>query len=105
MDSVSANAVLVTVVSMAILISWEKVLAPRSSLFKIIPGPLAAVVFGIVFQAVTSRFFPALALSPEHLVSVPVFDSLGELGGALVSPAWSEIGNPAVWVTATSSVP
>ena len=56
LESVQPTAVVITALALGILLLWEKVLSKRSGLFRIFPGPLAAVVFGIVFQAVASRF-------------------------------------------------
>ena len=100
MDSVSANAVLVTVVSMAILISWEKVLAPRSKFFQIVQGPLVAVLFGIGYQMLTSGAESDWAFSQDHLVSVPVVASFAEFKDLLTSPDWGQIGNQDVWIVA-----
>ncbi|GJM22260.1 MAG: membrane protein [Planctomycetota bacterium] len=99
-DYVEPGAILVTLVSLVLLISWERVFAKRWKLFKVLPGPLAAVLFGIVFQIVASRWIPSFALSSEHLVSVPVLDSFAEYSDVLVLPQWSALGSPAVWVTA-----
>src|SRR5690606_16826483 len=43
LEVISVGAVIVTAVSLFILLLWENVLAKRSTIFKIIPGPLIAV--------------------------------------------------------------
>jgi MFS superfamily sulfate permease-like transporter len=93
-------AMLVSGVALAILILWDRVLTKRGGLFKMLQGPLVAVVFGIAYQALTSRFAPDWALSLEHLVQVQVIGSLSEVGSLLVHPDWSAFGSHAVWVTA-----
>lgn len=99
-DRVEVGAIVVTLVSLAILILWERVLVKRSKVFKVLPGPLAAVLFGIGFQAVAQRWIPSLALTAEHLVSVPIITSLDEVSTQIVGPDWSVLNQAAVWITA-----
>lgn len=99
LDKIEPGAVIVALVSLGILILWEVVLIKKSNIFRIIPGPLVAVMFGIIYQAVT----PAgseLLLSAEHLVSVPVPESLADVKSLVVQPNWSAWNNPAVWTVA-----
>ncbi len=100
LENVEPSAILVSGVALAILLVWENVLAKRSGLFRIFPGPLAAVCFGIGYEVITTNYAPGWALSREHLVSVPVAGSLDELRGLITMPAWSELANSAVWVAA-----
>jgi len=100
LDGIEPNAVLVAGVSLAILILWERVLAHRARIFRLVQGPVVAVAFGIVYQSVTSRVAPNLALGAEHLVSVPVHEGLSGFLELFTTPAWSHIVNPAVWITA-----
>lgn len=96
------GAIVISLVSLAILIFWETVLVKRSKVFQLIQGPLVAVTFGILFQLFTSKFVPALALDPEHLVQVPVADSLSGVMALFVFPDWSLILDSALWVTAVT---
>ena len=94
------GAIVVSVVCLAILILWETVLTKRSRIFKIVPGPLVAVAFGIIFQLLVGGLFPALALSPSHLVSVPIASESGGVLALLTFPDWSRFTDPAIYVTA-----
>jgi len=102
LERVELGAIVVTLASLAILILWDRSLAKRSKVFKVLPAPLAAVLFGIGFQALASRAIPSLALSPEHLVSVPVITSFAEVSAQIVVPDWAVISQPAVWITAVT---
>ncbi|MFT7668389.1 MAG: MFS superfamily sulfate permease-like transporter, partial [Planctomycetota bacterium] len=93
------NAVLVSVTALAILILWDRVLSKRGRLFELVQGPLVAVAFGIFYQMLTVRFAPSMALSAEHLVSVPVPGSLAGFGALFQTPDFSQVINPAVWLT------
>ena len=97
---IEPNVLFVSMVALAILIVWDKLLTPRGRLFQFIQGPVAAVAFGVLFQLFAVRFAPGWALSPDHLVNVPVPESLSELGALFTFPDWTQIGNPAIHVTA-----
>lgn len=98
-ESVDMNAVLVSGVALALMLVWDLVLSKRAAIFRLVQGPLVAVAFGILYQVLTSRFAQGMALSPEHLVSVPVSASLGQFMENFTFPDWSRVAEPAIWVT------
>lgn len=99
-DDFTLSAIIVSFTCLAILILWESVLGKKGRFFQIVQGPLVAVVFGIGYQFVTSRWVTSLAISPDHLVSIPVAESLSKVGDLFTSPDWSALGNTQVWVIA-----
>jgi MFS superfamily sulfate permease-like transporter len=98
LDYISPAAVLVSVISMSILILWDSVLAKKHSFFKLVQGPLVAVVAGIVYQIVTSQVAPEWAIKAEHLVSVPVPESFSDFFGQFTFPEFSAITNGEIWL-------
>lgn len=102
LDNLHLGAFIVAAISLAILIFWEQVLAKKSKIFQLIQGPLVVVAFGIVFQIVAAQAFPALVLDPTHLVSVPVAESLSEVGELFVFPDWSQLLSSGVLITAVT---
>lgn len=96
----SVSATFVSLVCLGILILWETTLSKRGRFFRLVQGPLVAVTFGIVFQALAVRFFPSWALDPVHLVNVPVADGLAGIRAFVSYPDWSQITNQTVWVLA-----
>ncbi|MBK7950629.1 MAG: SulP family inorganic anion transporter [Deltaproteobacteria bacterium] len=101
-DRLEPSAVLVAGIGLAILIGWERWLAPRGRLFRLIQGPLVAVAFGIAYQIGTSRFAPAWALADIHRVKLPVLDAPSQIFSLLTLPDFSQIANPTVWVVAAT---
>ena len=97
-DYVSFGPVIVSVVSLLILITWDKVLADKHKIFKLIQGPVVAVTFGIVYQLITSLYFPGISIDAKHLVSVPVTGSLAEFSSLFSFPSFSHILSKEVWV-------
>ncbi|WP_422106370.1 SulP family inorganic anion transporter [Winogradskyella sp.] len=83
------GATIIALVAMAILILWSNVLSKKGKIFQLVQGPLVAVVAGIVFFFLTRD--SSLSLSAEHLVSVPVPESLSDLTSLLAFPNFEVI--------------
>ena len=96
---ISPGATLIAVIALAILILWDQVLSKRSKVFKLIQGPLVAVVVGILYFVFTEGN-EQLAISSEHLVSVPIPESMESFKNLLRFPYFGVIGNPEIWITA-----
>jgi len=84
------GATIIALVGMAILILWSTVLSNKGKFFKLVQGPLVAVVAGVVFFFITKD--SSLALSPDHLVSVPVPESLSDMKSLFAFPNFEVIG-------------
>ena len=96
------GAIVITIISMAILIFWETVLVKRAKIFQLIQGPLVAVIFGICFQLMATKFFPKLALDASHLVNVPVASGISGVVELFTFPDWSRLMDSAVIITAAT---
>ena len=97
-DYVQLGAIIVTFLSLIILIAWDKV--PFLKNLKLIPGALVAVILGVVLNEVFTASGSSLAIAKEHLVSLPIPSSLEEFKQIIVTPNFSGITNPKVWVVA-----
>jgi MFS superfamily sulfate permease-like transporter len=97
LNNISLGATIVGFIGLAILILWSSVLSKKGKFFQIIQGPLVAVVVGIIYYFVTSEN-SKYGISSQHLVSVPVPDSLDSFLGQFSFPNFSAITNPEVWV-------
>ncbi|MEL4306825.1 SulP family inorganic anion transporter [Joostella sp. CR20] len=98
-DFISPGALLVTTVSLAILLLWDKVLSKKHDIFKIVPGPLVAVVVGIIYYTSIDPS-SSIAIANDHLVKVPVPESADDFIGQFTLPNFGALSNPQVWVTA-----
>ncbi|WP_224488444.1 SulP family inorganic anion transporter [Robertkochia flava] len=99
MDNVSPGAIVVSLISLGILLLWDLVLTKKSDVFKIVPGPLIAVVVGILYNF-TIASDHAFGIAAEHLVSVPVPESATDFLGQLSFPDFGAITRYDVWITA-----
>jgi MFS superfamily sulfate permease-like transporter len=92
------GAIIITLVSLAILISWERIAFFKK--FKLVPGALIAVIFGIVLNEMFISTGSSLAIAKEHLVSLPVPESLDDFKGIIMLPNFAGLTNPQVWTVA-----
>ncbi|HUM64303.1 MAG TPA: SulP family inorganic anion transporter [Chitinophagaceae bacterium] len=90
------GAIIVALVSFAILIAFNKV--PALKKIKIIPGALVAVVAGIIINELFKSTGSPLVISQEHLVTIPSASSVTEFFGQFTTPNFSGFSNPNVWV-------
>lgn len=97
-NNISLGSTIIGIIGLAILILWSNVLSKKGKFFQIIQGPLVAVVAGIVYYFVTSEN-SKYGINSEHLVSVPVPDSIDSFLGQFSFPNFSALSNPQVWVT------
>jgi MFS superfamily sulfate permease-like transporter len=95
-DHIQIGSILVTTISLVILISWDKFLFLKK--LKLIPGALVAVVLGVVLNEIFITSGSSFAIAKEHLVSLPVPTNLEEFKSIIVTPNFSGILNPQVWV-------
>lgn len=99
LDFISPGATLIGFIGLAMMLLWDKVLAKKARIFTIIQGPIVAVALGIVYAIVT-KDNSTWAISGEHLVNVPVFESFADFTGQFTTPAFSMIGSKEVWIVA-----
>ncbi|MCP4978833.1 MAG: SulP family inorganic anion transporter, partial [Maribacter sp.] len=99
-EHVTAGAIIIAIISMVLLLSWELYLTKKHKIFKLVQGPIVVVAVGIICQLITKSFFPQFHLGQEYLVSVPVASGASSFFGQFTSPAFSQIGNKDVSVLA-----
>ncbi|WP_304199271.1 SulP family inorganic anion transporter [Flavobacterium alvei] len=95
-DYVQLGSIVITAISLIILIAWDKV--PFLQKLKLIPAALIAVTIGVVLNEVFIATGSSLAIAKEHLVSLPIPTSVEEFKQIIVTPNFSGITNPKVWV-------
>lgn len=102
LNMISPVAILIGLVSAAILLfyEWKKIKSMR--FFQLVPGPLIVVIAGILLNEYLLPDAHLLSLREEHLVQLPVFDTPAQLFGSLPMPDWANIMMPQVWITAVT---
>jgi MFS superfamily sulfate permease-like transporter len=93
------GALLVTLVSLAILLAWDTDAVKRFKVSLWVQGPLVAVATGVVLNAFFTARWPAMAIDPARLVQLPVPDSWSAMASLVTVPDFSQVGNLAVYAT------
>lgn len=109
-ENFTMGAVLVTLVSLGILILFQQSFMKKNKVLSLIPGPLIAVISGIVINEILKSYFPDLALMNEqevvngevlennHMVNIKAADNDKPYYGLLTFPDWSILKNPSIYV-------
>lgn len=99
-EFMNLGAVLITIISLFILIIWDKV--PFLRKFKIVPPALIAVLTGIIINEIFIRTGSSLVITSDHLVPLPVPESIEDFKNMITMPNFAEIGNKNVWIVAVT---
>jgi MFS superfamily sulfate permease-like transporter len=97
-DKVNFGAVSITLVSLLILILWPKIELFKK--IKIVPPALVAVIVSILINEFFIQSGSSLQVLKEHLVSLPVPQSVDDFKAIIVFPDFSQFANPKVWIVA-----
>jgi MFS superfamily sulfate permease-like transporter len=97
-NHIQLGSVVITLVSLSILIAWTKVDFLKK--MKLVPAALIAVIVGILLNEFFIQSGSSLAITSEHLVSLPVPKTFEELKNIFVTPDFSAITNSKVWIVA-----
>ncbi|ARN83723.1 SulP family inorganic anion transporter [Methylocystis bryophila] len=102
LGSLSLGAIVVSVVSLAILLLWETPLIKKNRFLSLAPAPLIAVLFGVAYNLLTTSAFPAFAIQAQHLVALPPISGPADFIGHLQLPDFSRLKDPEIFVTAAT---
>ncbi|MBU3820454.1 SulP family inorganic anion transporter [Flavobacteriaceae bacterium XHP0103] len=98
-DNLHPGAAIIGVISLLILIFWERVLSKKHKVFQLVQGPFAVVVLGILFFVLV-KDTGVLSIGPKHLVSVPIPEDATSFFNQFSFPNFTVITNHEIWITA-----
>jgi MFS superfamily sulfate permease-like transporter len=93
-DNFTVGAIIVSLLCVGIMLGWPKL--QKNAATKLIPPALIAVVVGGVAATLLAAQWPDI-IAAEHLVSLPRFNSVGDIGAAIITPDFARLNDPAVW--------
>jgi MFS superfamily sulfate permease-like transporter len=96
----SPGAIIICLVSLALLILFDQPFMKRIALFRYIPGALFVVAAGIILNLIYGYSAPVWQLEGEHLVQLPVAKSFNEFINFFKLPNFELLTNPKVYVVA-----
>jgi SulP family sulfate permease len=92
-SKVSGGAIIICLLSIAVLVLWPKV-----KKLAIVPAPLIVVALGIILAQLFSG--TALSLGVNQMVQIPVVTNFLEFKGLFVFPDFAAVTNPKLWTVA-----
>lgn len=90
---------IITLVSLAILILWEKPFMKRA---RVVPGALVAVAMSIFINLLYRSAAPTFEVKGEHLVQIPVPSNASEFLNLFLFPDFSRVFSAEVLITAVT---
>lgn len=96
-SGIEPGAALIGVLSVALLVVWDRVKALKKS---VVPAPLLVVVLGVVLAEWFKRLGEPWFIDTSHLVQVPIADTFAGLFGLLRFPDFTQLGNTKVYFAA-----
>ncbi len=100
LKAISPGAAVVSFVSLLILAIWESSFIKRIALFRLIPGALLVVAWGIIYNMVALRMAPEWAIASKHLVSLPVTEKPEDFLNLFTFPGFSFLAKPEIYTVA-----
>ena len=99
-EFITPGAVLIALVSLAILILWDKVLSKKHRVFQLLQGPIVVVLLGILFNYLFMKGVLPFSLQEDQVVRLPVPKSIGSFFSQFTFPDFSALKNIDVYKTA-----
>ena len=96
----SPGAIPIVLIALLILIAFDIPKLKNHKIFGLVPGALWAVISGILINESYSWWKPEWKLQGEHLVNIPVLNSVSELGTLLTFPDFGLVTTGPFWVVA-----
>lgn len=98
LDHIQLGSVIVAIISLGILISWNKIDFLKR--IKFVPAALVAVIMSVLLNEIFIQYASSLAISKQHLVNLPVPTSFSELKNVIATPDFTAFSNAKVWTVA-----
>jgi MFS superfamily sulfate permease-like transporter len=84
-------AIIISVISLFILILWERPWVKKQKFLQMVPAPLLVVIVGVVLNGFFKTAFTGFAIGEEHLVSLPVANGIAGFVSQFSFPDFASI--------------
>lgn len=98
-NHISVGPTLIAFIALGILILWDAVLSKKGKIFRLVQGPLVAVVVGVIFYIIV-KGSETLGFKAEQMVNVPIPEDTASFLAQFSFPNFGEITNLDIWVVA-----
>jgi MFS superfamily sulfate permease-like transporter len=100
LNKTSPGAIIITLISILILILFDRPFLKKIALFKILPGALFVVATGILMNFIFQKFIPEWYLDTKHLVELPKASNFEEFKSFFTFPDFSALSDYRVYTIA-----
>ncbi|MDB5249824.1 MAG: sulfate transporter [Segetibacter sp.] len=100
LELITPGAILIALISLAILILWDTVLSRKHKFFQLLQGPIVVVLLGILMNYLYSAGTLNFSLAKDQLVQLPVATNLSDFINQFSLPDFSQLSNFEVYKTA-----
>ncbi len=97
-EHITLGALIVGILGIAIILFWDNILGKKSKFFKLIQGPIIAVLLGTILKLIFDD--TSFEITQNHLVKIPVANSFSEFSSFITFPDFSYINSKEVWTVA-----
>jgi len=98
-NNITPIALIIGVLSIIILLIWDRPAFKKKKFFKNVPGPLVVVIVGILINVFLTTPGTRFSLSTSQLVNLPIAKDFASFASFFMFPDWSYLGNADVWIT------
>lgn len=99
-EQISIGVLIITLISLTVLFLWDEVLSKKNQFFKLTPGPLVAVVIGVILYQTIGQS-GSMVIYPNQLVNVPIPEDFNSFLSNFTFPDFSALlTHKGVYVTA-----
>lgn len=99
LNHITLGSFIIGAIGLAIIIYWDNILAKTHNIFKLIQGPIVAVVLGVIYVLIFDGH-ELLGISKSHLVNVPTPSNFDEFKAIFTFPDFSLIQTKQIWIVA-----
>ncbi|KAA0991462.1 SulP family inorganic anion transporter [Dyadobacter aurulentus] len=96
----STGAIIISVISVGLLILFDRPFMKKIQLFRFVPGALFVVAIGVLLNLAYAAFAPELVLTGEHMVQLPVAATPSEFFSFFKTPDFSAFQRVEVYTIA-----
>lgn len=99
-NHITPSTFLIGLIAILILIVWETSFFKKNKFLSLIPAPLLAVLTGVCINLLYKEYWPHYTVRAEHMVAIPVAQSVTEFGSFFILPDIKYLANIDVWIIA-----
>ena len=93
LNSLTPNAIIISILSLTFITIWDKILSPKFSFCKAIPSPLLVILLGIILSSF-------IEIKDHQIVQLPIPQDLNQFFSQFTFPNFEILRNPQIYILA-----